>query len=171
MNLLQVTSCRNTASPFQAADELVQALAPVGEKQTVEQGGRIFSFGDAADGVYLIVKGTARAALPGEPGQELVCRTVGPGSLLGVPSALCANSYQFDVEALETVEAVYLPTESVNEILRQQPALCMSVMNMMCDELSTLRQRCDHMRSCAKRSCSLHQSCTQTTCTRGASRQ
>jgi CRP-like cAMP-binding protein len=80
--------------------------------------------------------------------------------VLGLPSALCAKSYQFDVEAVETLEAIYLPTDSVNEILRKQPELCMQAMNMMCDELSTLRQTTDHMRSCGEHSCSLHGSCT-----------
>ena len=65
------------------------------------RGERLFSFGEAAKGVYLIVKGTARATLSGEAGRELMCRTAGAGSVLGLPSALCSNRYQFDVEALE----------------------------------------------------------------------
>jgi CRP/FNR family transcriptional regulator len=139
---------------------LVQALSQAGEKQKVERGERLFSLGEQAKGVYLIVKGTARAALSGVPGRELMCRTAGPGSVLGLPSALCANRYQFDVEALEDVEAIFLPTEAVNEILRQQPELCMQVMNMMCDELSALRQTTEHMRNCVQHSCLLHGRCT-----------
>ncbi len=157
--LLQTDLCGDT-TPYEAADELVQALAPAGEKQRVECGKRLFSFGEEAKGVYLIVKGTARAALSGVPGRELMCRTAGPGSVLGLPSALCANPYQFDVEAVEELEAVFLPTASVNEILRQQPELCMQVMNMMCDELSTLRQTTEHMRNCVQHSCLLHGRCT-----------
>ena len=157
--LLQTDLCGD-ATPYQAADELVRALALAGEKQRVECGERLFSFGEEAKGVYLIVKGTARAALSGVPGRELMCRTAGPGSVLGLPSALCANRYQFDVEAVEELEAVFLPTESVNEILRQQPELCMQVMNMMCDELSTLRQTTEHMRNCVQHSCLLHGRCT-----------
>jgi CRP-like cAMP-binding protein len=159
--LLQVSVRKEATSPFQAADELVRALAPAGQKQTVERGGRIFSFNDAAEGVYLIMNGTVRASLPGEQGRELVSRKAGPGSVLGLPSALCSKTYQFDVEALEPVEAIFLPTEAVNDILREQPELCMQVMSMMCDELNTLRQTRDHMQGCKKESCSLHESCTQ----------
>jgi CRP/FNR family transcriptional regulator len=158
-SILQTDFCGN-ATPYQAADDLVRALALAGEKQTVERGDRLFSFGEEAKGVYLIVRGTARAALSGVPGRELMCRTAGPGSVLGLPSALCANSYQFDVEAIEELEAVFLPTESVNEILREKPELCMQVMNMMCDELSTLRQTTEHMRNCTQHSCLLHGRCT-----------
>ena len=157
---LHVSGCRVSASPFQAESELFEALTAAGEKRNIRPGQRVFSFGEEAHGVFLLVKGTLRAALPGGAGQELVCRTVGAGSLLGVPSALCARNYQFDVEALEAAELVYLPTPAVNEILRPRPELCMKLMKMMCDELRTLRQRCDHMRSCAKRTCSMHESCT-----------
>jgi CRP-like cAMP-binding protein len=111
-------------------------------------------------GVFLILKGTARAALRDEPGRELACHIAGPGSVMGLSSALCATRYQFDVEALETVEAIYLGTDAVNEILRQHSEICMRVMNMMCDELTSLRQTREHMQSCEKHSCSLHRSCT-----------
>ena len=161
MKSLSQTDLSGDATPHQGADELVQALALAGEKQKVKSGARLFSFGDEAKGVYLIVKGTARAALSGVPGRELICRTAGPGSVLGLPSALCANPYQFDVEAVGEVEAVFLPTASVNEILRQKPELCMQVMNMMCDELSALRQTSEHMRNCVQYSCLLHGRCTQ----------
>ena len=155
------TSSRGGATwPLQAPNELLGALASAGQMRKVAQGNRVFSFDDAAEGVFLILKGTVRAALPGETGSELVCHTAGPGSILGLPSALCATRYQFDVEALETVDAVYVETEPVNEILRQRPELCMQVMNMMCDELTALRQTRDHMQSCGKKSCSLHGSCT-----------
>jgi CRP-like cAMP-binding protein len=108
------------------------------------------------------VKGAARASIAAETGRELVCRMAEPGAVLGLPSALCATSYQFDVEALEGLEAVFLPTESVNEILRQRPELCMQAMQMMCDELNALKQTRDHLQNCGKHSCSLHGACTKT---------
>ncbi len=159
--MMPMKRCGEAAWPYQLAEEMAQALTPAGEMRRLECGERLFSFGDVAEGVYLITQGTARATLPGEAGGELVGRTAGAGSVLGLPSALCSNRYQFDVEALEALEAVFLPTGTVNEILRGQPELCMLVMNMMCDELNGLKQTCDHMRNCAKESCSLHGQCRQ----------
>jgi CRP-like cAMP-binding protein len=147
-------------SLYQADEELVRALAPAGQVKKVERDGRLFSSGDAARGVYLIVKGTARATLAGEE-RKLMCRTAGVGSVLGLSAALCANRYQFDVQALETVEAVFLETGTVNEILRGHPELCMRAMRMMCDELEALRQTGEHMQSCGKESCAMHQQCSQ----------
>jgi CRP-like cAMP-binding protein len=110
--------------------------------------------------VFLVVKGAARATLPGAPGRELVSRMAGPGAVLGLPSALCATRYQFDVEALEPVEVIFVETAVVNQILRQHTELCLWVMQMMCNELSALGEKREHMRSCAKESCSLHGACT-----------
>ncbi len=158
---LQGNGCGDVSWPYRVANGLSRALTAAGESRRLEPGARVFSFGEAAKGVYLIVKGTLRATLPGEAGDELVYRTAGAGSLLGLPSALCSNHYQFDVEALEATEAIFLSTGTVNEILRQQPELCMQVMNMMCDELAALKQRRDHMKSCTKESCSLYGQCKQ----------
>ncbi len=157
--LMPVKGCGEAAWPYQLAVDMAQALTPAGETRRLECGERLFSFGDVAEGVYLIIQGTARATLPGEAGGKLVGRTAGAGSVLGLPSALCSTHYQFDVEALEALEAVFLPTGTVNEILRGRPELCMQVMNMMCDELNGLKQACDHMRSCTNESCSLHGQC------------
>lgn len=156
----ETTSCGDAAWPLQAPEELVRALVAAGQIRRVAKGARLFSVGDKAGGVFLILKGAARASMRIEPGRELACHIAGPGSVMGLSSALCSTHYQFDVETLEAVEAVYLGTEAVNEILRQHSEICMRVMNMMCDELTSLRQTREHLQSCEKQSCSLHRSCT-----------
>ena len=158
-SILQTELC-GAQSPYQAAEELVRALAGAGEMQRIGRGERLFSSGEEARGVYLIVQGTARASLFGVPGRELMCRTAGAGLVLGLASALCANHYQFDAEAVEEVKAVFLPAGAVNDLLRQRPELCMQVVNMMCGELSALRQTTEHMRNCVQQSCLLHGRCT-----------
>ena len=157
--LSEIRLCEEPGWPLRAPEELVEAVRAAGVAKHVERGARLFSFGEEAEGIYLVVKGRARARLPGAAGRELMSRMAGEGAVLGLPAALCAKSYQFDVEALETVEARFLETAAVNEILRQRPELCMRVMAMMCDELSALRQTRDHMRSCKKEACGLHEAC------------
>ena len=142
-----------------APEELWKALAEAGEKRQVQDGRRLFSFGEAAEGVFLIVVGKTRAVLPGGAGAELASWTAGPGALLGVPSALCAKSYQLDVESLGQVEAVYLPVSQLNELLRQRPELGMQVMNMMCAEMSALGKTREHLSRCTNRECGLYCQC------------
>lgn len=145
-----------------AAAELAQALLPAGRMLKLERGERLFSCGDAAQGLYVIATGSARAWLPGNAGNQLMCRTAQAGSVLGMPAALCSHRYQFNAEALETLEAAFLETAVVNKILRQKPALCMQAMNMMCDELETLKLTTERMRNCGNAGCSLHTCCIHT---------
>ena len=149
------------AGPFQVAQELARALAPAGQKLRVECGERLFSLGEAAEGAYLVVSGTARAWLPDDAGRELMCVPVAPGAVLGLAAALCSNQYQFHVDAAETLETVFLASETVNEILRERPELCLQAMGMMCNELASLRQTREHMQGCGNRACSLHGNCTR----------
>lgn len=144
-----------------APEELRKALVAAGEKRHVQGGSRLFSFGETAEGVFLIVEGRTRAVLPGGAGAELASWTAGPGALLGVPSALCAKSYQLDVDSLEQVEAVYLPVSQLNELLRQRPELGMQVMNMMCAEMSALGKTREHLSRCTNRDCGLYCQCQQ----------
>jgi len=149
------------AGPFQVAQELARALAPAGQKLRVECGERLFSLGEVAEGAYLVVSGSARAWLPDDAGRELMCVPVAPGAVLGLTAALCSNQYQFHVDAAETLETVFLASETVNEILRERPELCLQAMGMMCNELASLRQTRDHMQCCGNKACSLHGSCTR----------
>jgi CRP-like cAMP-binding protein len=151
-----------SASLHEAAAELAEVLIPVGQLLKLERGERLFSFGDAAQGAYVVVQGTLRVWLPSGAGKELMCRTAQAGAVLGLPAALCAHHYQFNVEALDAVEAVFLETAAVNEILRQKPALCMRVMGMMCNELDLLKQTREQMQTCRNTNCSLHACCVQT---------
>jgi CRP-like cAMP-binding protein len=133
----------------------------MGEVRQLPKGSRLFSCGEAAAGVFLIVEGRARAVLAGKAGSELVCLTAGPGSLLGVPSALCSKEFQFDVDVLESVESVYVPVAQLNELLRKRPELGMHVMSMMCEELSALGKTREHLSRCDKRECGLYCQCKQ----------
>lgn len=158
--LCKIDSDDGAAWAQQAPAELAGALAAAGEKRLFAGGRRLFSFGEAAGGVFLVLKGTARAVLAGGQGRKLLSLTAGPGSLLGVPSALCAKSYQFDVECVEALEAAYLPVAQLNELLRLRPELGMQVMSMMCEELSALGRTREHLSRCQNKECGLHGYCT-----------
>jgi CRP-like cAMP-binding protein len=143
-----------------ASAELARKLASAGETRRVAGGARLFSCGEASQGVFLVMKGRARATLPSTAGRKLMCRTAEPGAVLGLPSALCETHYQFDVEALEPLEAVFVETAAVNEILRLHPELCLRVMQLLCNELSDLGETREHMRNCTNEKCALHGTCS-----------
>ena len=148
-----------TRLPFQAPPELAAAIRALAKTLSVSKGERVFAAGAPADGVYLVSEGTVRAFLPADDGRELICRTLSAGSLLGLPAAMCAKTYQFTVEASEDVSLRFLDTATFNGMLRGNTSLCMLVVGMMSDELTQIRQTHEHMRNCANTSCSLRAAC------------
>lgn len=144
-----------------APAELAEALVPLAEVRSLSAGQALFSFGEPAAGVYLLLGGDVRATLPGAAGRDLAQLSAQRGSLLGLSAALCAKAYPCNVVAGTPVQAAFLPTERFNELLRQRPALGMQVMALMCDELAALRQTREHLSRCQNHACGLHGFCSQ----------
>jgi CRP-like cAMP-binding protein len=148
-------------SPFQVPPELAAAICAVASSIIVGPGETVFAAESPATGVYLVTAGSVRAYLPAEDGRELICRTLSAGSLVGLPAAMCAKTYQFTVEALDRVTLSYVETDAFNELLRGNTDLCMLVVGMMSDELAQIRQTHEHMRNCTNTECSLNGACSQ----------
>jgi CRP-like cAMP-binding protein len=144
---------------YSTDSELAAILAAAGQRRTFPPGGRFFSAGDSAHGMYLIVQGTAQAELTVN-GEEVLRRIAGPGAVMGMSSAMCSGHYKFDAVALEPVTGVFLQTADLNTLLRGNPELGLRVMNLMCDEMEALRQTRDRLRSCQRRECGLFEACT-----------
>jgi CRP-like cAMP-binding protein len=157
---LPPVSPKDVAAACAAEQELAKVLTPAAKPLQFGAGERLFAAGDDARGVYLVARGSARAWLPGRPGEALVSRVAGPGAVLGLHAALCSSRHQFEVEAASAVEVLFVETAQFHEALRDHPLLCMQLMQMMCDELDALGERREHMKSCTNRACSLHGACT-----------
>ena len=157
----QPPECGAAVWPVRASGELERLLANEGETCSLGRDSKLFSAGDEARGIFLVTRGTARASLKDEPGRELTACMAGPGSVLGLPSAMCSKSYQIDVVAVEPLEVAFLTADDFNRIMRARPELCMKAMELMCDELAVLKQTREHMKRCANESCALYCSCHQ----------
>lgn len=144
-----------------ATGDLAQALHTAGESRTLSAGDPLFSFGDTAAGIFLIRRGRVQTSLPNHSGRELMRTLAGPGSVLGLSSALCARGYQCNAVALEPVELTFLPTGTLNDLLRRRPEIGMQAMTLMCEEMTALRQTREHLGHCQNLECGLHGFCQQ----------
>ena len=161
MSFCEIHSASEDGWAQSATGELAKALSAAGEPRSLAAGEALFSYGDAAGGIFLVRHGSLRASLPGRAGRELMRSLVGPGSVLGLSAALCSRSYQCDAVALEPVELTYLPTAQLNDLLRGKPEVGMQAMAIMCDEMSALRQTREHLGRCQNHDCGLHGFCQQ----------
>lgn len=140
---------------------LAEAVGAAGELRSILAGDAVFSFGEAAEGIFLVRRGQVQATLTGHAGGNLMRSLAGPGSVLGLSSALCFHGYQYNAVALEPVELTFLPTAALNDLLRRQPEVGMKVMSLMCAEMDALRQTREHLGRCQNHECGLHGFCQQ----------
>jgi len=121
---------------FQAPTELADALRPYGSAMTHPSGKILFARGEKAYGLFLLLSGSARLSIPGA-----LDRSVGPGSLLGVPGTLSKGIYSLSAELLEESQVLFVPSERVTALLAERPTIGFQMVQLLSREVQCLRQR------------------------------
>jgi CRP-like cAMP-binding protein len=121
---------------FQAPAELAKALWPYGSAMTHPAKKILFARGEKAHGLFLLISGSARLNIPGARD-----RSVGAGSLLGVPGTLSRGIYSLSAELLEESQVLFVPSERVSSLLEANPAVGFQIVQLLSREVQAVRQR------------------------------
>lgn len=121
---------------FKATEELAKALWPYGSEMTHPAGKNLFTRGEKAHGLFLLVSGSARLSIPGA-----LDRSVGPGALLGVPGTLSKGIYSLSADLLEESQVLFVPSNRVTALLSAQPAIGFQMVQLLSREVQALRER------------------------------
>lgn len=122
-----------------APDELRPHLIAIGDPLHLPRGNYLFRHGDAVTGVFLIMNGAVRLGLEGDL-PAFPWRTLGPGSLLGLPATLSDATYSLTAQVIDDVDLVFVAREPLLNLLREQQHLCFQVMNILTEELTQTRK-------------------------------
>ena len=98
----------------------------------------LFTRGDAVTGVFLIRGGKILLTLD-RINLALPPRTLGAGSVVGLPAAVGDTPYSLTATVIEDAELAFVPREALVACLRQNPALCFEVMDILSREISGTR--------------------------------
>ncbi len=98
----------------------------------------LFRHGDAVTGLYLIRRGKVGLALD-SVNSTFPPRILGAGSVVGLPATVAGSPYSLTAQVLDDAELAFVAREAVVECLRQNPALCFEVMDMLSGEISGTR--------------------------------
>jgi len=121
---------------FRASPELMDALVPYGSALNHPPHKVLFERGQKAFGLFLLQSGKARLSVPGA-----LDRSVGPGSLLGVPGTLSKGVYSLSAELLEESQVLFVPSERVMALLTEHPDIGFQLVQLLSREIQELRQR------------------------------
>lgn len=95
----------------------------------------IFEDGQAPEGVYFLLKGTAKLAKFGAYGKEQILRFIKENDLIGYRSLLCGENFQAKAEAMTDVEALFLPAEFFMHLLEVDSQLSFVMLQKIAYEL------------------------------------
>ncbi len=128
----------NKVPSNKVSSELIQELTELGTRLTIAAGQRFIAEGERGEGVYLLHSGSVRMIVSPRVGERVALRTLGPGSFLGLSATLTCDHYGYTVEAVEASEATFVPAAATQEFLRSRPDLCLEMIQLLGQEMSSL---------------------------------
>lgn len=122
-----------------ATAELVRELEPAarqrllaaGTVRRVERRSLVFTAGDEARSLYLVVSGRIKLVRASSEGQEVILRFVGPGEVLGGVAALPAALYPATAEAVEDTMLAAWSREALAPLLAAHPEATAAILGIV----------------------------------------
>ena len=102
----------------------------------------LFRRGDKAVGVFLVRKGKVRLSLDGT---SVASRTLGPGSVLGLPATLNQRPYSLTATIAEDCQLDFVDQEAVLRLLREDTFVCFQALQILGSEISDMRRVMDEL--------------------------
>lgn len=123
---------------FTVTDDLRAELKAMAVPVSKPKGTVLFNQGEPAIGIYLLDKG--KVALHLDCGRRIFpTRVVSPGCVIGLPGALSGTGYSLTAETLDDCTLDFIPRERLLEFLRDNPAHCFQLVELLSKEISELR--------------------------------
>jgi CRP/FNR family transcriptional regulator, cyclic AMP receptor protein len=119
---------------FTVPDEVQNELEALASNRQEPANAVLFRRGEAAQGVYLIRRGSVVLTL-----DDRRHRRAGRGWILGLPSTFSGEPYSLTATTAENCEFAFIPREKVIEFVRLNPALAMHLLEILANEVSAVR--------------------------------
>jgi CRP-like cAMP-binding protein/predicted GNAT family N-acyltransferase len=101
----------------------------------VAAGTKLIRKGDLGKELFLILQGVAEVRSPKEDG-NLLLATLGQGDVFGEMSLLTSRPRSADVIAQTEIEVIFLDDDSLNKLVKVQPALAAKLLQNLCRTLA-----------------------------------
>jgi CRP-like cAMP-binding protein len=115
-----------------------EELLHLGTVVSRRKGTILFARGDAVTGVFLVRGGKVLLALD-KINTAFPPRTLGVGSVIGLPAAVGGSPYSLTATVVEDAELTFVPRDALVDCLKQNPSLCFEVMEILSREISGTR--------------------------------
>jgi CRP-like cAMP-binding protein len=125
-----------------ATDEDVRAIARLGIRRAVEEGGYFFFQGEKADYLYILLSGRAKLCTLSLDGQQVNLRTLVPNQLFGAVGAVDPQAvYPAYAQALEDSAALAIESAAFARLLAERSHLSFGLMRLMTGYIQEMQER------------------------------
>jgi CRP/FNR family cyclic AMP-dependent transcriptional regulator len=100
----------------------------------------VFSRGDPARDVYLVLEGRVRLSILSSDGRELSFDYAGPGDIFGEIAVLDGGNRTAGATAISQVEALLLPQKILQALIESNPKVATAVIRFLCQRLRETNQ-------------------------------
>jgi CRP/FNR family transcriptional regulator len=123
---------------LQVGPGLIGELESIGQAVSFRSGDRVLTEGEPGKGIYILRSGSARVSMNSHDGKVLELRELEAGSFIGLSSSLSCDHCCYSVEATAAAEFIFVPAQTAQEFLRSRPDLCLQVIQLLGQEMSSL---------------------------------
>lgn len=118
----------------------LRLFALSGERMSYEAGDVIFSEGDAAEAVYVILEGMVDVIREAPTGRVRLAQ-IGEGNMFGETGVLCDKVRSATIEAATPVSVLQLDRYTFNEVARDVPQLTLAIAKELARRLEFMNQQ------------------------------
>jgi CRP-like cAMP-binding protein len=126
-------------SPFFAElpDDAIQEILNVAQPSSFDAGQAIVEEGDAGDGMYVVVSGTAEVDVGGR------FHRLKAGDFFGEMALITESTRLATVKATDHVEGLKIPAEEFRALLQRRPEIAIAMLEAVVQRLREVEQRVD----------------------------
>jgi CRP-like cAMP-binding protein len=129
-----------TRNSFAADQELIRALERQSRPISCEAGSTLFSQGEVPSGIYILRSGEAALIMKSAAGRAVMCATVGPGSVLGLPAVIGKQPYSLSVMVKKGSDVGFITQHDFELLLQMEPSLYPKILEVLASEIRFARK-------------------------------
>ena len=118
--------------------ELETALRAIAVPRVFPKGATLHQQGDAADGFYILEKGSVQVLLESGDHLSQLLDEAGPGCLLGLSDSMAGERYRSTAEASVETSAGFVGRKQFEDFLAEHHEFCMEIVRLLSANLHLL---------------------------------
>jgi CRP/FNR family transcriptional regulator, cyclic AMP receptor protein len=111
----------------------LENLDAISSSATYPKGAVLFVEGQEPRGVFVICNGRVKLSANSADGKALILRIADAGEIVGLPGTISGKPYELTAEALEPIQANFIPRSAFLKFLREHGEAALRVAEMLTD--------------------------------------